>query len=159
MTTDKTTVSTEDDTLPGGVPDLYDFDLTAAGDRGASMQLKHPTSGRPLGIYFHVVGADGKTFREAYRRVMDLSAGETRKVEAPIIERRAAETVAALILDWWFIDSEGKKYEGRIPWNGGLLYFNTENAVNVLLARVWIRQQIDQFSSERNNFFSDSVSA
>lgn len=157
MTTDKTT-TTENDTLPEGVPDLFEFDLTAAGDRGATMQLKHPTSGRPLGIFFHVVGADGKTFREAYRRIMDLASNDTRKVDASILERRAAETGAALILDWWFVDKDGKKYESRIPWNGGMLYFSTENAVNVLLARVWIRQQVDQFTSERVNFFSDSVS-
>ncbi|MDB6454693.1 hypothetical protein [Falsirhodobacter sp. 20TX0035] len=133
--------------------DLADFDLTAAADRGADMQLEHPVTGEPLvtdtgeEITIRLLGNDSREFRAALSDLAEKQAGKKRQSLAAA-EAHSVDLLARLTLGW-----QGIVYKG-VP-----LEFTRENAAMLYRERPFIREQIDRFIGNRGNFFGNGKPA
>lgn len=137
--------------------DLANLDTSAASEKGARIEIVHPLSKEPLGIFITVLGKHSSTFRELVRdrinkRVKEESMASRRgKHLAPRtaeeIERDALEMLVACTITW---DSgEGKNY---ITFEGQQLEFNAGNALTVYSKLIWLREQVDEAIGDLENF-------
>ena len=137
------------------------FDVRAAAEKGAWLQLLHPATDEELGVAegrpcrIEILGADSSSYEEAVARSVALKAKEQaptaakkRVVTAEKVLESAernnefvSEELAAITLGW-----------EHIEWNGEPLEFNHENAVMLYMEHKWIREQTAAFFSDRTNY-------
>ena len=133
------------------------FDVRAAAESGAWMQVLHPATDEELGVSdgrpcrIQILGADSTGYEEAVAKTASLKASDGTKkgkVSARQIldavrtnEQRQAEELASITVDW-----------ENIEWKGERLEFSEENAAMVYREHGWLRQQLITFFADRTNY-------
>ena len=146
--------------------DIGSIDTVAASDAGTEVELLHPTTRKPLGVFISILGKHSNTFREIVReRINRRAAAEQRAARrnkpleprtAEEIEREGLELLAACSTGW---RSETRDEKGDVVANetvmvfkGEKLPFSTANALKVYTEMLWVREQIDEAIGDIENF-------
>lgn len=153
--------------------DLADLNTSEGSDKGARIELVHPTNGAKLGLFITVLGKHSQVFREIVRERVNkrvqreaMAARRGRDVAprtAEEVEREALELLVACTLGW---DTEtvikpADKAKGveaeiekspTITFKGEPLPFNAANALNVYSELLWLREQVDNAIGDLENF-------
>lgn len=133
--------------------DLSKIDLASAAEQGATMQLKHPVNGQLLfdgegdhkkAITITLAGRDSERFQRAYRSIQNRRLGRRNKEKQTVeqFENETIELLARATLGWQHITLEGAPLE-----------FSEQNARRLYERLPWVREQIDEFIEDRQNFF------
>lgn len=141
------------------VIDLASLDTTAACNQGFEVELKHPATNKPVGIFWKVVGRDSDIFREYIRE----KANDRIRREAAALKRgkelevRTVEQAESDNIELMTVCSTGWRTEegSTLKFNGQELEFNVPNAKAVLTALPWIRNQLDAVIGDLENFMKD----
>ena len=151
--------------LPNAI-DLADLDTTAASDKGAEIELVHPTSQKGLGIFFNILGKDSQVFRDQVKddanaaiRKEALARQRGKKIDPPTAEEAEEKAINLLTLCTLGWRSETKNDKGEVVDNqptitiaGEKLSFNANNCKRVYSQFVWIRRQVDEAIGDLENF-------
>lgn len=123
--------------------DLAKLDTADLCDTGAELELLHPGSSSPLGVFITLAGVDSRAYRQA---LADIAEKRTRTGARGIDEVRKEdiELASRCALGW------------RNVWlDGENLSFSIENA-RLLFGRFpWMREQALAFIASRANFLRD----
>jgi len=135
--------------------DLADFSTTTACDKGFELELRHPATKAPLGVFLTVLGKDSKTFKDHIRSKTnerlrkDMMARNRGKDAEPStveqIERETIELLSICTLGWRTGDAP------TITMGGKVLEFSEANA-RLVYAEEWIRNQADEAIGDLGNF-------
>lgn len=108
------------------------------------MEIKHPKTEEPTGVFIELLGPDSAVFRnlskqQATRR---LAKGEKAKINLDELTNDNDDLLASCIVGW--TDEEFF-----------LTPYSKQAALDLVKnpARAWLRRQIDEFTDERKNFF------
>lgn len=136
--------------------DLSTLDTVAACNKGAEVELLHPVSRAPLGVFVTVLGSDSDTFKELLRSRVDerirreaLARKRGRELETPTVAQREAEsieTLCACTTGWRTGD------EPTLTLHGEALPFSIPNAKRVYTDLLWVRKQVDEAVADLENF-------
>ena len=138
------------------------FDLRAAAERGAWMQVTHPSSGEELGVAegqpcrIKLQGADSMAYEEAAARTVALRAKKPNTKQRKVSTKRLleaseelgkaqSEELASITLGW-----------ENIEWEGEPLEFTTENAIKIYQEHRWLRDQAVEFFGDRTNYLGNA---
>lgn len=136
--------------------DLASIDTVAACNAGADVELLHPVTREPLGIFWRVLGRDSDVFKAhvnknvnaKMRRAM-LAKKRGRDAEPTTAEEAEADAIELLVAcsaGWRTGDMP------TIEFKGSPLAFDENNARRVLTALPWIRSQVDEAVGDLENF-------
>ena len=124
--------------------DLATLDTAALAEQGAELELVHPATGAPLGVYVTVAGADSRAWRKAVAAQAEKRRGRR---GAPTPDEALAggiDILARCTLAW-----RGMYFEGaELPCN-------TANARMIYERLPWAREQVDAFASDRASSLRD----
>lgn len=126
---------------------------------GADLIIEHPVTGKPIGdidqktgalvkvLKIKLAGKDSDVHKAQSRKMLNrrLNNQKTRRNSAMTVEELEEEGLGMLVactLGWENVELEGKE-----------LPFSAENARMVYTKFPWIREQVDAFIGERENFF------
>jgi hypothetical protein len=143
-----------------------DVDTVAACDDGAEIELLHPVTNQPTGMFVGLVGKDGKIWQGIADRVNDAErrrqyqAQKRGKVAEP---RSSAELKAEQIAmlaeastSFRTVTRNAKgEIENEVPTitlDGVALNFSVENAAKLYAARPSFKTQADEGIAELGNF-------
>lgn len=131
--------------------DLASLDLTAAADKGFELELLHPVTKAPLGVFVGLVGKDSTVFREHVRRTANdrlrkqaMQQRRGKDVDVPTVEKIEAEAIellAACTTGW-----------RNLEYRGVSLPFSAVNARVIYTDLPWIREQVDEAIGDLENF-------
>ena len=136
--------------------DLASLDTVAACDKGAEIELRHPVSNAPLGIFVSILGRDSTVFKNHIHQSVNarirreaMARKRGRDVEILTVEENEQEGIQALILctTGWRTGEEK-----HITFNGAKLAFNPENAKTIYTALTWLKKQVDEGVADLENF-------
>ena len=123
--------------------DIAELDTTKACDRGAEMELVHPVTGEPLGIYITILGKDSTVFREHIREAVNdrlrreqLARKRGKDLEPETVEKSELEAIELLTLC-----TKGWR---NMVMGGQELEFTPSNVRKVYTDYPWIRKQVDE---------------
>lgn len=135
--------------MQGNGLDLSALDVKTGAEQGFKLELIHPTSGVPLGLWILVLGADSDAYqeqlREFRRRATErLKRNQQVKLSDEEAEEQSREVLVATTRGW----SENMKLDGA------LLPFSAENARRLYADKrfPWIPEQIYRSQHDRANF-------
>lgn len=138
--------------------DLGAIDTVSAMDEGAEFEVKHPVTGKGVGIFITVLGKHSQVFRDIVderndRRTKEAAARAISGEEAPMtsaeeVHSRAVELIAACTIAW---RSETRSPKGEVLKNepvivirGEKLDFNIANVVKLYNGFPNILEQADR---------------
>lgn len=152
------------------VIDIADLDTATASDEGAEIELLHPITQKPLGLFVTVMGKHSQVFRDHVRervnsRIRQEAQAERRnkKIPPPTAEDAEKDAVELLTLctkGWRSQDrnAKGELIEGseKPTWlmKGEELAFTVPNAIRVYTESLWIREQVDSAIGDLENFIT-----
>lgn len=131
--------------------DLAKLDLTEHANNGAILEVLHPISGEPLTdndnkvVTLTVLGSDSTQMRNAMSARAKKQINSKKPNQITTIddaEQASAELLASVVVAWSGIEE-----------NGELVPFTPGNVIDILKKYSWLRLQVDQFVSDRSNFF------
>ena len=127
--------------------------LAIAVDAAARMIIKHPYSGLPIRdadgneAWIELHSSDSEPARKAQRAITNgrLAMRNRNAVDAQRLETEGTELLADLTVGWNLLSLDGEKID--VPFSRG-------NAVELYADRhmAWIREQVDAFVGDRENF-------
>ena len=126
------------------VIDLASLDTAALCERGAEMELTHPATDAPLGVYLTLAGMDSKIWRKAVAALAEKRMAKRGKVSAEEIQERGIEILARCTLSWRNVVVDGQE-----------LPCTLDNARQVYRRFPWMREQADAFASDRGAYLPD----
>ncbi len=148
--------------------DIAALDTVTASDKGAEIELVHPTGQQPLGLFVTVLGKHSQIFRDHVReRVNDRLKQEAnaqrrgKTLPPPTAEDAEAKAIELLVLctQGWrsqLRDEKGELIPGTESPNwtmgGEELPFSVSNAIRIYTNSIWIRQQVDEAVGDLENF-------
>lgn len=152
---------------PAGV-DLADLSTKAACDRGFELELKHPATDEPLGVFIGLLGKHSARFQELARKRANARIRQSfqmqrkgKDIEVPTLEQNEREEIdlfAACTTHWRTRTTKAdpakgieEKSEPTILHGGKALQFSEANA-KFLYAEPWIREQVDEGIGDLGNF-------
>lgn len=119
---------------------------------GQPCHIMHPVTDEPTGIVITVVGRESKQFRTAYKKVQTKriknARGGAQKLTADLMEDDACEVLSACSLNW-----------SGVVENGQVIEFSHENAKRLYMDYPFIRDQVDTFVGNLENFTKPSSKA
>lgn len=132
--------------------DLGSLDTNETAERGAVLEVLHPTDGTPLGLKITLAGTDSDIFQKAQNKMSNKRAkrfkpGQSFSYPA---EEQAANTLSLLAtctLGWEASDDFMLDGQPFPP-------YDRETALELYQRFVWLREQADAFISDRANFLS-----
>lgn len=131
--------------------DLAKLDLTEHANNGATLEVLHPISGELLldknknVVTIYLLGSDSTQMRNAMSARAKKQMNSKKQAQITTIdeaEKTSAELIAAVVVSWSGIEE-----------NGTELACTPENVIHILTKYSWLRLQVDQFVSDRSNFF------
>ena len=141
--------------------DLDSLDTGAACDKGAEIELKHPTTSEPLGLFVTILGKDSQVFREHVKQDVNarirreaLASKRGKDVAPPTAEEaedKATELLVICTLGWRQRNEDGS-FKDTITYKGEELSFNVPNAKTVYTNLLWFRRQVDEAIGDLENF-------
>lgn len=131
--------------------DLSSLDTVAACDKGAKIELRHPVTNEPLGVFITVLGRDSQAFRDHMRtaindRLRRESVAKRRGREPDLMTVEVGEAEAIDLLVVCTVGWEGVTYKGQ-P-----LEFSVPNAKTLYADLPWVRSQVDAAIGDLENF-------
>lgn len=136
--------------------DLASIDTVAACNKGVEIELKHPVTNEPIGIFWSILGSDSDVFREYMRELanarirkeaMARKRGRDSEVDTvEMAEERTIELLTVCSVGWRSAEKP------TITFKGEELEFNVPNAKKVLVGLPWVRKQIDEGIGDLENF-------
>jgi hypothetical protein len=128
--------------------DLSKLDTGEAAEKGAVLEILHPTENTLLGIKITLAGADSDLYRQTVnksvnKRVQRMKPGQSLPFTAEEQEESGLVLLATCTLAW----------EG-VVLDGTELPCTKENAKTVYKRFHWIKEQVDAFIGDRANFLS-----
>lgn len=140
--------------------DLSTLDTTAACDKGTEIELLHPITKAPLGIFWMILGKDSKVFQDHVRQQIDedmrraaMSKKRGKDPEIMSTAKREARGIALLAAcsKGWRTVADGVEKD-TIMFEGKELEFSESNAYKILEKLTWLRDQIDEAIADLENF-------
>lgn len=138
--------------------DLGKLDTVAACDAGAEIELLHPVSKDPIGVFVSIRGKDSNAFKMHIRQSINAKlnqqrANRNRRAPQLTLESSEDEALDALVVcvtGWRTV--EGGESFPHIKFNGEELTFNAVNAKRLMAALPWMKQQLDEEIGDLENF-------
>lgn len=141
--------------------DLDSLDTGTACDKGAEIELKHPTTSEGLGLFVTILGKDSQVFREHVKQDVNarirreaLASKRGKDVPPPTAEEaeeKATELLVICTLGWRQRNEDGS-FKETITYKGEELSFNVPNAKTVYTNLLWFRRQVDEAIGDLENF-------
>ena len=138
--------------------DLATLDTRAACDIPSEIELKHPATSEPLGIFISVLGKDStpyKTAVKALRNAAFKKAGmaqrKGQKVEfttADDIDANSIDLVVAATVAW----RDGLNNKATLTIDGAEIACTPETAKAFYQRFEWVKEQIDEYIEDLENF-------
>lgn len=130
--------------------------LAAAADTPRKLVLLHPKTRRPMVLndteevaHIMVLGQDGIAAQKMRLEHTEAAIGRTGPLTAQELYDRTTNSLAALTTGWLLVAPDGTLIDYEFtPENARKLYGAPKFA--------WIRDAVDQFVSDRSNFFGDA---
>lgn len=131
------------------------FDLTASADIPQKLTLLDPRTGEELldqdgkPVTITLLGRDSTVAKkESKRRSQEMlnravRQGATRKISVDETIESAVSLLSKLTVSWSGFSKNGQPYD-----------FSPENAESLYSEFSWIREQVDEFVSDRQNFMA-----
>ena len=145
--------------------DLADMDTGAASDKGAEIELRHPTTNAKVGMFITILGKDSEIFREHTRhranerlRREAMAERTGRPLDPPTAEEIEEKAVELLVLCTTGWRQETKEAGGEVKSEASLFYkgenlpFNVANAKRLYNEQLWIKRQVDVGIGDLENF-------
>lgn len=132
---------------------MKEFDLQKIKEAQADdgwLDILHPQTGEKTPIRIHLAGPDSEVFRKADRRIKNRNLaslqkrGNQTRLTTEQIEANSIELLKAITLGW-----------DGVTWGGAPLEFSPENVETLYTEFSFIREQVDEFVGDRQNFFSN----
>ena len=129
--------------------DLTKYNVTAAADNGADLELVDPITGDALeGVTIRLLGTDSAAYRNYARdmqrkRMEKLAKSRNRKPDFSVSEQEEAEMLAICTVGWAGLEEDGEE-----------LKFSHDAAVKLYMDYPWIKEQVDSFVGDRANFLA-----
>lgn len=131
--------------------DLASLNTTSASNKGAEIELLHPTENTPLGIYITVLGKDSDVFRDHVKHDVNQrlrkEAMATKRGKS--LDPTTAEQVEEQSIELLTICTTGWR---NMVYNGEELAFTVANVAMVYRELLWVRRQIDEAIGDLENF-------
>lgn len=160
---------------PAPVAEILDLDAlntTNASNAGAEIQLLHPVTSAPTGIFITLLGKDSDVFRDHMKERVNqrvrkeaFAARRNKQLDpmtAEQTEQDAIELLALCTLGWRSTTPEKKDAHGNtiapateqpiIRHKGEDLAFNANNAMRIYRELIWVRRQVDEAIGDLENF-------
>lgn len=123
--------------------DLAEFDPAQHCAKGFEFELTHPASGRGLGAFITVIGAESADYIAFVRKeIGPRSKGKEKTVEDA--EKWACGLLAECTIGW-----------RDLGMNGAEVAFSKPEARRLYLEHRWIRAQVDKAVHDLGNFMQD----
>lgn len=128
--------------------DLAKLDLTASADEGSEMVVKHPITGSDLldqageTVKIVLLGSDSSVLREEMKARARKQMNRKNKIDIDEAVKSSAEMLAVCTVSWSGIEEAGEQ-----------LICNKDTATRIYLKYPWLREQVDTFISDRENFY------
>ena len=138
--------------------DLAAFDAATPCDAGAEIELLHPVSGAPIGIFITVLGKYSEVFVDHTRRSSNEYLRKAQQLkkrgkeeETPTVEKfeeKSIDLLVACTVGWRTGDKKTITFEGQA------LEFSRTNAAKIYGSPKlsWIRAQVDEAIADLGNF-------
>lgn len=146
--------------------DILDFDSVDTGqacERPFDLELTHPATNAPLGVFVSILGSESAAFKGEIRkeinkeRMKEFELRRSKKEADPkTIEQDEADSVrlAAKLVTGWRTVKDGKS-EPVIYWKGEKLDFTPDNLNRWLAHFAWVRVQIVEAANQLGNFLGN----
>lgn len=144
--------------------DFDSLDTTAACEKPFELELLHPDTKKPLGVFVSIIGTESAEIKAEFRKELNrerqrefqAQRSPSKAVEPKTIEEQEAEGVrlAARLLKGWRTVKDGKS-EPVVIWKGEKLDFNPDNVNRWLTHFAWVRVQIIDGAGELGNFLGN----
>lgn len=139
------------------------LDTAAASETPYEVELVHPATKEPLGVFVSVVGPESAAFKNRIRREVNAERrrgfemqrkGKT--AEPKTLEEDETDTISMVadLMRGWRTVLDGKS-EAVIFWGTEKLEFNEANAVRWLTHFAWVRPQINEAAGDVGNFLKN----
>lgn len=117
-----------------------------AGAEGGKLALEHPVTGEALGTVITLAGIDSKLYRQAQREIANrrLKGRRKKTLEMEDFENDNLELLARCTLEW-----------NTVLLDGAELPCTRENARKFYDRFPWVREQVEAYVNDRNNFLRD----
>ena len=130
--------------------DLNTLNLSEGADIGNTMEVKHPVTDEVLlddnkkPVTITLLGSDSTVLRDAMknRARKQLRTKKSQSFDVDEAEKIGCEMLATCTVGW-----------SGISENGSSVQFSHEAATDLYLKYQWLRQQVDEFINDRENFF------
>jgi len=127
--------------------DLSKINAIQKADEGAWLTLLF-VDGTELDVKIKIAGMDSMVYRDkqrviSKRRIDRMQSRKRNPLTPEEIEDQGTELLVACILDWKGLENKGVKFP-----------CNPENAEKLLKENLWIKEQVDAFVGDRNNFLA-----
>lgn len=133
-------------------PVPFDFasrDVAAKAEEGAELEVLDPVTGESVGVFITLAGADSSVHRKtmamiAKRRINGAKGFRNKGYDPEKFEAESIEVLAACTLAW----------KGVVV-DGSSLPCSRDNAVRLYTRFPWLREQVEQFVSDRTEYLQD----
>jgi hypothetical protein len=138
--------------------DLASLDAKAACEKGYELELRHPVSNVPLGVFITVVGSESDAFQDHVRRKanerlrQDFAAQRKGKENVPTVEQAekdGIDLIVACVTGW---RTGGERV---IQLGPDKLECTEANARTVFTSLRWARDQVAEAIGDLGNFMPD----
>ena len=132
--------------------DLGSLDTTDACNKPFEVEIKHPVTGAPTGVFISVLGRDSDAYRAIVRGMADedlkRQAMGKRDTNASLdkLEKKNLEALVAVTMGW----RTGK--EPTVTVKGEKLDFSTPNVRKVYAELLPVRDQVSEAINNLENF-------
>jgi hypothetical protein len=130
--------------------DLASLDTISGANAGYELELRHPATKAPLGIFITVLGSDSDTFKElmhdrvndAIRKGALVRQGKDPEIKSSEqLDQEELELLAACTIGFRNIKLDGK-----------ILEFSKKNAYDLYRRMPWIKDQVNKAIANVENF-------
>lgn len=144
--------------------DIGKLDTIAACNAGAEIELLHPSTQEPLGIFITVLGKDSDVCREHFRNTVNenirraaMAKKRGKDEELTTYEKqqeRGVELLVSCTLGWRTVEKiDGTETEKPvITLKGEDLQYTKANAKRLYEVMPWIKEQVDTAIMDLENF-------
>lgn len=130
--------------------DLSNFDLVSQANEASVMTVTHPITGQEMTddngepVTITLLGAESTVLKsELRKRAKKAIQSGKKNIDIEQVEREAADMLAALTVSWTGLSE-----------NGEPLVFSKQAASEIYFKYSWLRDQVDSFVNDRQNFWS-----
>jgi hypothetical protein len=130
--------------------DIADINLAEAAENGATVHLEHPATGEKLYVpkgktqkpmTITLLGMDSAKYKRAVDKFRQKAGRKAKALTTQQLEARGAQLLASVTTGWT-----------EIVFRGEELPFSVDNALLLYTESTWVREQVDEFVHERENF-------